>query len=398
MRRLPALSRAPLLAVILLALAAIAMGHGVAAPVPQSAEPACFPETGYCTGGRIREVWERGGGLMVFGFPITSLQDALIEGQVRQVQWFERARIELHPGQPYPYDVQVGRVGAELMGVHSGSYARTAIPGECRHFAETGRSLCGEFLSAWLYGGLSLDDDPAFTEAESLALYGLPLSDPRTERLADGQMYVVQWFERARFELHPELPWPNRVLRGLLGRELAPIAAAPPGTPWADPAAPLLPAMAVAPAPVPAAPSRMSIEAIGMSASLLPVGVNDSGQFVVPDHDVGWYQYSAAPGQGENIVLWGHVLPFLYAPSIPAPFARLKELTPGAVVTIFDSAGQPHEYVVTAQIMATPEEVGYVFAQGREMLTMVSCIGEGVYAGGEVVDYSHRLITIAEPR
>ena len=34
----------------------------------------CFPETGYCIAGPIRDFWERNGGLMVFGFPITPQQ------------------------------------------------------------------------------------------------------------------------------------------------------------------------------------------------------------------------------------------------------------------------------------------------------------------------------------
>jgi sortase (surface protein transpeptidase) len=97
-------------------------------------------------------------------------------------------------------------------------------------------------------------------------------------------------------------------------------------------------------------------------------------------------------------VLWGHVLPFLAAPNAPAPFARLRELAPGAAVTLYDSAGRPHEYVVAEQIYAAPDEAAYIFQQGRELLTMVSCIGEGVYAGGGIVDYSQRLITIAVPR
>ena len=53
---------------------------------------------------------------------------------------------------------------------------------------------------------------------------------------------------------------------------------------------------------------------------------------IVQDHDVGWYNLSAQPGQGDNIVLWGHVLRFSQTPKIPAPFARLKEVKPGATV------------------------------------------------------------------
>lgn len=41
--------------------------------------------------------------------------------------------------------------------------------------------------------------------------------------------YQVQWFERARFELHPENPAPYQVLLGLLGNEVG--VPAPPALP-----------------------------------------------------------------------------------------------------------------------------------------------------------------------
>jgi hypothetical protein len=39
------------------------------------------------------------------------------------------------------------------------------------------------------------------------------------ESAANGQAYLTQWFQRARFELHPENPPATRVLLGLLGTE-----------------------------------------------------------------------------------------------------------------------------------------------------------------------------------
>ena len=49
------------------------------------------------------------------------------------------------------------------------------------------------------------------------------------------------------------------------------------------------------------------------------------------------------------------------------------------------------------QIWVTPDQVEYILPKGREMVTMVSCIGDKIIQEGEVVDESHRLITIAEP-
>jgi hypothetical protein len=75
-------------------------------------------------------------------------------------------------------------------------------------------------LNTWRRYGLNLDNKAAVSENESLALFGLPVSDIITERLSDGKEYQVQWFERARFELHPENSDPYDVLFGLLGNEM----------------------------------------------------------------------------------------------------------------------------------------------------------------------------------
>ncbi|MEN9933487.1 MAG: hypothetical protein RLZZ387_66 [Chloroflexota bacterium] len=350
-----------------------------ASPAQAQSTQRCFAETGYCTAGRIREFWEQSGGLPVFGYPITPLQTETIEGRQVQVQWFERGRLELHPQNRRPYDVQLGRLGADLLArgrTASATAPVQEVPGACRTFAETGIAACGPILTAWRASGLELDGRPGKTEAESLALFGLPLTAPRTEVLSDGRAYTVQWFERGRFEIHPE-----GVLLGLLGREYGPTVQA-------------------APAPVAqslSAPARIMSATIGMDAPIVNVGLDAARAPVVPDHEVGWYNRSAVPGGGENIVLWGHVLRFSHALHIPAPFARLKELEVGDRLTVVDVAGGAHEYVVARKVMAKPDEVQYILPQGRELVTLVSCYGDKVYSGGEVVDMSHRLITIAEP-
>ena len=75
----------------------------------------CFPETGFCIFGRIRDFWEQNGGLPVFGFPITPVQQEQVEGKALLVQWFERNRFELHPENRAPYDVLLGRLGFDSL-------------------------------------------------------------------------------------------------------------------------------------------------------------------------------------------------------------------------------------------------------------------------------------------
>lgn len=145
------------------------------------------------------------------------------------------------------------------------------------------------------------------------------------------------------------------------------------------------------------APTRLVIADIKLDYRPVSVGLDRDNVPIVPNHDVGWYNLSAAPGQGDNIVFWGHVLRFRSAPKLAAPFARLKELKPGASVVLYDASGAAHNYAITRQVWVTPDQVEYILPQGKEMVTLVSCIGDKVIQDGEVIDESHRLITIAEP-
>jgi len=188
----------------------------------------CFAETGYCISGRIREYWEQNGGLAVFGLPLGPQQETVGEdGQARQAQWFERHRLELHPENQPPYDVLLGRIGVDRL-VQQGrdwtTFPKPDIEAEadaerCRLFRETGFIVCDAFLEAFRSYGLSFPDTPGISDAESLALFGLPISTPMTETI-EGKELLVQWFERARFELHPDNDPPFNVLFGRLGAEL----------------------------------------------------------------------------------------------------------------------------------------------------------------------------------
>lgn len=178
----------------------------------------CFVETDQCISGRIREFWEQNGSVYLFGLPITPQRAEMIEGRPIQVQWFERNRLELHPENAQPYDVQVSRLGADYVS-RAGPPSRDAPQNGCRYFEETGFNLCEPFLRAWRANGLELDRRPGKTEAENLALFGLPLTGVYPAVMADGKEYLVQWFERARFEYHPENVPPYNVLLGQLGSE-----------------------------------------------------------------------------------------------------------------------------------------------------------------------------------
>jgi hypothetical protein len=189
------------------------------APAPTPDER-CFPETGFCMSGRIREYWETNGGLPVFGYPIESQQAEQVEAGSFQVQRFERNRLELHPENARPYDVLLGRLGAEQMqraGIVVQPERRRA---DCMYFEQTKLNVCGRFAEAWRSYGLRLDGQAGIAFAESLALWGFPVSNEFTATFSDGTQRTIQYFERARFEAHPENAAPHDVLFGLLGNEL----------------------------------------------------------------------------------------------------------------------------------------------------------------------------------
>ena len=191
-----------------------------------------FAATGQRVQGAFLEYWTSRGGLQVFGYPLTP---AFWErGYV--VQYFERARMEYHPEWAGSvYEVSLGQLGKEKLaecrkqnaecGMDGDftivSYAHGAETAAVRrgssgfatqraerstYFPETGYSVGGAFLDYWeKHGGL--------------AQFGYPLT-PELEEMPGGLTF--QYFERARFELHPEFEGTEyHVLLTLLGVERA---------------------------------------------------------------------------------------------------------------------------------------------------------------------------------
>jgi hypothetical protein len=183
-----------------------------AAPLPGQVY---FAETGHNLGGRFLDYWQQHGGLAQFGFPLTEEANEQLGTQFYRVQYFERARLELHPENQPPYDVLLGQFGrrvllARFRGDRSGydqAVAPVAVNPDDAYFPATGHNLGGPFLAYWQANG-------------GLAQFGFPLTEPFGETLDDGQFYTVQYFERARFEAHPENSPPYDVLLGQFGRAI----------------------------------------------------------------------------------------------------------------------------------------------------------------------------------
>lgn len=178
--------------------------------------------TGYSVSDTFSEFYQRSGGLPIFGFAV----GPVVHESGRPVQYFERQRFEYHSElSGSPYEVLLGRLGvfdAEKRGLLSHSsfapLAETApTKADCLYFAETGHQLCHGFLNYWKNHGLEFGDD-GVSQRESLALHGFPIS----EEFVDPESgLTVQYFERARFEYHPENAGTEfSVLLGRLGDPL----------------------------------------------------------------------------------------------------------------------------------------------------------------------------------
>ena len=189
---------------------------------PPPGDSRTFPETGQTVSGRLLQYWNGNGALPVFGLPLDAQSQRTTPDGTFQAQLFERNRLELHPENARPYDVLLGRLGADALAKQGRPWEtlpkETAKTG-CRFFPQTGHNLCEPFLSYWQTHGLDLGQ-PGVTTDESLALFGLPISSVASERNSSGDTVPTQWFERARFEQHDENQPPYNVLLGRLGAEL----------------------------------------------------------------------------------------------------------------------------------------------------------------------------------
>lgn len=107
---------------------------------------------------------------------------------------------------------------------------------------------------------------------------------------------------------------------------------------------------------------------------------------VTPDLNVAWFNESALPDGGDNIVMYGHDL---------GVFMNLHFVEIGNLITVYlDEV--PYYYVIS-KIMIVPDagisyeervELGrLILPQGREMVTLVTCYG---------FNLSSRLIVIGE--
>lgn len=162
-----------------------------------------FTETKHTIAGAFRQYWALNGGLATFGYPLTeAFEETGADGTKRQVQYFERAKLEANPQDTK--QIARARLGADLT---AGRNFPTVGPFDATdtrvYFPQTGHALANGFLAYWRdQGGINT--------------FGYPISEELQE---NGR--TVQYFERARFEVVPATTdTPASVALGQIGREM----------------------------------------------------------------------------------------------------------------------------------------------------------------------------------
>ncbi len=158
-----------------------------------AADPAFkfFDITGHNVAQPFLDFFKAHGDLTVFGYPRTEV----IQEDGVTVQYFQRARFELHPENPKPFQVQLMLLGDILTTPRRPFPQTKPFTPTADHvfYPQTGHSLSFGFLKFFnTYGGLDA--------------FGYPISEELQEANNDGsgRVYSVQYFQRARFEYHPE--------------------------------------------------------------------------------------------------------------------------------------------------------------------------------------------------
>lgn len=157
-------------------------------------------DTGFAVAEPFSTYFITGGGETRYGPPITNyyFDDTL----GLWVQYFKKVRMEFHPGNPPAFQVQLGLIGEEMK-KRQLPIPVSEIPAPndptCRYFVETGHTICHKFLEYYEQNG-------------GLNMFGYPI----TEFVVEGNR-IVQYFQRARMEWHPERPVGQRVQLANLG-------------------------------------------------------------------------------------------------------------------------------------------------------------------------------------
>lgn len=174
----------------------------LAVPSAAASGKAYFPQTGHNVGWPFLQFYRTHGGLDSFGYPRT---EAMQENGLT-VQYFQRARFEYHPEMPLGQQVQITLLG-DMLTKDQQPFAKVApFTSSAQHafFPQTGHSVNFGFLQY-------------FNARGGITVFGYPISEELRVASPHGPT-TIQYFQRARFEYHPEFAGTAYAVElGLLG-------------------------------------------------------------------------------------------------------------------------------------------------------------------------------------
>ena len=134
-------------------------------------------------------------------------------------------------------------------------------------------------------------------------------------------------------------------------------------------------------------PTHIEVPAIGVSARVVPLGLNPDGTIEVPQDfdDTGWFENAAEPGERGAAVILGHV----DSKSGPAVFYHLRALRRGDSIEITLKDRSRVRYVVTSSLEVPKAEfpTKRVYTPTRRpTLRLVTCGGEFDTSTGHYLD------------
>ncbi len=167
---------------------------------------------------------------------------------------------------------------------------------------------------------------------------------------------------------------------------------APPAVPVRDAALD-----ALAPPAAPPVPVRVTVPSVGIDLPVEPVGVDPDGSMALPGSaDVaGWYRFGPAPASPTGSTL---VAAHVDARSTGVgPFARLRDVAPGAQVDVTTADGTTTAYRVVDVVRIAKEEAPvetWFDRDGARRLVLVTCGGA---FRRDVGHYADNVVVTAEP-
>jgi hypothetical protein len=146
------------------------------------------------------------------------------------------------------------------------------------------------------------------------------------------------------------------------------------------------------------APVRMRIPALGLTATVAPVGVDArTGDFDVPPgvDRVGWYRFGpGVEATAGSVVIAGHVDS---AAQGKGAFFKLTSLKPGATITVTGADGTDRVFAMVARKRYAKTRIPlekYFARDGAPRLTLITCGGPFDARTGH---YRDNVVVTAEP-